>query len=239
LASPGFWIHSLVVMNNSARGMPLLPTARPTASSFPYEAAVSMCRYPTSSAVATASSVCPGGTWKTSKPTIGISTALFSVTFGIVLTWTLLSFVVFHHRLNHDAATRGRPRCIRYCQTSLGPLGDPPRQGPPHRRQVHHPVVGDLTLDYETLDFPADSSQKFIVYSAEPASPAGRHCARSALVPLGSEAGLREHAGRLGPGSCFAPGDERTFVAMVSNWRHGFKFAWQLPDPEPDGPGLV
>jgi hypothetical protein len=29
------------------------------------------------------------------------------------------------------------------------------------------------------------------------------------------------------------------FVTMVSNWRDGFKFAWQLPDPEPEGPGLV
>jgi hypothetical protein len=31
---------------------------------------------------------------------------------------------------------------------------------------------------------------------------------------------------------------ERTFVAVVSSWRDGFKFAWQLPDPEPEGPGL-
>jgi hypothetical protein len=36
-----------------------------------------------------------------------------------------------------------------------------------------------------------------------------------------------------------ADGGERTFVAVVSNWRDGFKFAWQLPDPEPEGPGLV
>jgi hypothetical protein len=34
----------LVVMNNSARGMPLLAMARPTASSLPYEAAVSIDR---------------------------------------------------------------------------------------------------------------------------------------------------------------------------------------------------
>ena len=26
---------------------------------------------------------------------------------------------------------------------------------------------------------------------------------------------------------------------MVSNWRGGFEFAWQLPDREPEGPGLV
>jgi hypothetical protein len=29
------------------------------------------------------------------------------------------------------------------------------------------------------------------------------------------------------------------FVAMVGNWRDGFKFAWQLRDPEPEGPGLT
>jgi hypothetical protein len=34
LSSPGFWIQSLVVTNNSLRGMPLLAMARPTASSF-------------------------------------------------------------------------------------------------------------------------------------------------------------------------------------------------------------
>jgi hypothetical protein len=34
------------------------------------------------------------------------------------------------------------------------------------------PAVGDLTLDYETLDLPADPGQKLIVYSAEPATPA-------------------------------------------------------------------
>jgi hypothetical protein len=37
------------------------------------------------------------------------------------------------------------------------------------------------------------------------------------------------------PRGCY----ERMFVAMVSNWRDGFEYAWQLPDPEPDGPGLV
>jgi hypothetical protein len=29
------------------------------------------------------------------------------------------------------------------------------------------------------------------------------------------------------------------FVAVASNWRDGFQFAWQRPDPEPEGPGLV
>ncbi len=38
-------------------------------------------------------------------------------------------------------------------------------------KRFHHPVVGELTLDYETLDLPGDPGQKVLVYSAEPGSP--------------------------------------------------------------------
>jgi len=38
-------------------------------------------------------------------------------------------------------------------------------------KRFHHPVVGDLTLDFEALDLPGDSGQTLLVYSAEPASP--------------------------------------------------------------------
>ena len=38
-------------------------------------------------------------------------------------------------------------------------------------KRFHHPVVGDLTLDFETLDLPGDPGQKILVYAAEPASP--------------------------------------------------------------------
>jgi hypothetical protein len=32
----------------------------------------------------------------------------------------------------------------------------------------------------------------------------------------------------------------QTFVRVVpANWRDRYEFAWQLPDPEPEGPGLV
>ena len=36
---------------------------------------------------------------------------------------------------------------------------------------LHHPVVGDLTLDYEALELPGDAGQRILVYNAEPASP--------------------------------------------------------------------
>jgi transcriptional regulator with XRE-family HTH domain len=38
-------------------------------------------------------------------------------------------------------------------------------------KRFHHPVVGELTLDFESLDLPGDPGQKLLVYSAEPASP--------------------------------------------------------------------
>jgi transcriptional regulator with XRE-family HTH domain len=39
-------------------------------------------------------------------------------------------------------------------------------------RRFHHPVVGDLTLDFETLSLPADCSQTLVTYTAQPGSSA-------------------------------------------------------------------
>jgi hypothetical protein len=41
-------------------------------------------------------------------------------------------------------------------------------------KRFHHPVVGDLTLDFEALDLPGDTGQTLLVYSAEPASPSAQ-----------------------------------------------------------------
>lgn len=38
-------------------------------------------------------------------------------------------------------------------------------------KRIHHPVVGDLTLDFESLQLPADTGQTLLVYTAEPHSP--------------------------------------------------------------------
>ena len=38
-------------------------------------------------------------------------------------------------------------------------------------KHIHHPLVGDLTLDFEKLELPADTGQTILVYTAEPDSP--------------------------------------------------------------------
>jgi len=50
---------------------------------------------------------------------------------------------------------------------------------------------------------------------------------------------LRAHDGRS-LDRCPVKAIRHTYVRVVpSSWRDGFKYAWQLPDPEPEGPGLV
>ena len=38
-------------------------------------------------------------------------------------------------------------------------------------KHLHHPVVGELTLDFDAMELPADTGLTIIAYSAEPASP--------------------------------------------------------------------
>jgi MmyB-like transcription regulator ligand binding domain len=44
------------------------------------------------------------------------------------------------------------------------------RQHQTGRKQLHHPVVGDLELTYEVLALPADPGLSLVVYGAEPGS---------------------------------------------------------------------
>jgi len=39
------------------------------------------------------------------------------------------------------------------------------------RKRYHHPVVGELSLDYETMKFPADTGLTLTAYSAQPGTP--------------------------------------------------------------------
>jgi hypothetical protein len=38
-------------------------------------------------------------------------------------------------------------------------------------KRFRHPLVGELTLDFESLELPGDPGQSMLVYSTEPASP--------------------------------------------------------------------
>jgi transcription regulator MmyB-like protein len=38
------------------------------------------------------------------------------------------------------------------------------------RERLHHPVVGDMELEYEVMEIPADSGLRLAVFSAEPGS---------------------------------------------------------------------
>jgi hypothetical protein len=54
-------------------------------------------------------------------------------------------------------------------------------------KRFHHPVVGDLDLDYEAMELAADQGLTLHVYSAEPASPSA-----DALIVLASWAATLE-----------------------------------------------
>jgi len=38
-------------------------------------------------------------------------------------------------------------------------------------KRLHHPVIGDLTLNYQTMQLPAGPGLTMAVYTAEPGSP--------------------------------------------------------------------
>ena len=42
------------------------------------------------------------------------------------------------------------------------------------KRRYNHPVVGDLTLEWQTLTSDADPDQQLIVFTAEPGTPSQR-----------------------------------------------------------------
>ena len=53
-------------------------------------------------------------------------------------------------------------------------------------KRLHHPLVGDLTLAYESRELPADPGLTIVTYSAEPGSPS-----EEALLELGRWAATR------------------------------------------------
>lgn len=52
-------------------------------------------------------------------------------------------------------------------------MGRPPRRGQAlGTKNPHHPVVGDLSLDWDTLTCASDPDQQLITWTADPDTPA-------------------------------------------------------------------
>lgn len=62
-------------------------------------------------------------------------------------------------------------------------------------KHLRHPLVGELTLSYETLKLPDDPDQSLITYYAEPGSPSAE--ALRLLASWGADA---TRAGTSAPG---------------------------------------
>ncbi len=58
---------------------------------------------------------------------------------------------------SHEFATRWADHNVRYHRTGT--------------KRLHHPVVGDLELDYEALEFPGEPGLRMFVYTAAPTTP--------------------------------------------------------------------
>ncbi len=65
-------------------------------------------------------------------------------------------------------------------------------------KELHHPVVGPLTLSYETLVLPADQNQQLVTYHAEPGSPSAESLRILASWAMESSGGGGVSAGRPG-----------------------------------------
>jgi transcriptional regulator with XRE-family HTH domain len=63
-------------------------------------------------------------------------------------------------------------------------------------KRLHHPVIGDLELTYEAMEFPSDPGLTMFVYTAEPGS-----ASEDALKLLASWAATQDQADRLGAAS--------------------------------------
>ncbi|MFF0508672.1 helix-turn-helix domain-containing protein [Streptomyces fimicarius] len=68
---------------------------------------------------------------------------------------------------------------------------------------IRHPLVGDLTLSYETLNLPDDEDQQLVTYHAEPGSESAQ--ALRLLASWGADAGRADVISGAGRG----PDDER------------------------------
>ncbi|MGH3780646.1 MAG: hypothetical protein ACRDRO_08450 [Pseudonocardiaceae bacterium] len=82
---------------------------------------------------------------------------------------------------SHEFRVRWAAHDVKYYRSGVQPF--------------HHPLVGDLTLNYDALEIPADPGQTIIAYTTEPDSPSQRTSApvTSSTHPPTSGTGTAPH----------------------------------------------
>ena len=66
------------------------------------------------------------------------------------------------------------------------------------RKRFHHPLVGDLELDFEALELPGDPGQRLSIYTAPPDSPSAAALDLLASWNAPMLPGFRVHAAATG-----------------------------------------
>src|SRR5437899_745199 len=130
-------------MKTSSRGIPLSRNPCPTLSSLPYACAVSICRYPTSSAQPTASAHSrPFGICQTPRPTSGISLPSAS-------TRALPSAVTTSVDIASPLNSSKRFRSLSLFQPRSVPFRPAPPSASTRLRDEHVDVGGELAVVLE------------------------------------------------------------------------------------------
>jgi transcriptional regulator with XRE-family HTH domain len=74
------------------------------------------------------------------------------------------------------------------------------RSRPFGSKTYRHPLVGDVTVAFEALEFPGDSGQRLCIYTAEPGS-SSEQALRLLATLIGSPSGMRDIEGDVSTGA--------------------------------------
>lgn len=126
---------------------------------------------------------------QSSRPPYRWAQAFVTLQFGLLIAVAVAA--VLFHAADHDGSGGDWVAMVQPENVIGQACGYAPRRGQGNRSRVHqrgygtkrlhHPVVGEITVDFETLTLPADSEQTLYVYTAAAGSPS-----QQALDLLGS-----------------------------------------------------
>ena len=102
---------------------------------------------------------------------------------------------------------------------------------------LHHPVVGDLELPFESFPLAADPSQSLLTYTAEPGSPSQDALSLLASWAATTDAGQqREHARQRPARTAGKTGSTTPGHDLRSGTRHSAQQSEPAPDQTPKTP---